>query len=90
MKTIWKFDVPIQDNFSLLMPKDSEILKLDLQDGEPKIWALVDSEASQEERHFIGTGTGHPIEINYHRLQYIGTVIMYKDRFVYHVFEMKE
>lgn len=85
MKTIWKFDVPIRDEFGLLMPKDAEILKLDLQDGLPKMWALVDPENLKKERFFIGRGTGHPI--NESNIRYVGTVVMRDGRFVLHLFE---
>lgn len=83
MKTIWKFDIPIQDDFSLLIPKGAEILNVDLQNGEPKLWALVDSEAPQEEHHFVGKGENN---VN---LRYIGTVVMLEGKFVYHVFEVE-
>ena len=85
MKTIWKFDVPIQDDFSILMPDGAKILKLDLQFGEPKIWALVDPDNEKKERFFIGRGTGHPM--NETNICYVGTVVMTEGRFVFHLFE---
>jgi len=87
MKTVWKFNVSIQEDFSLLMPRGAKILKLDLQQGEPKIWALVDSDNPAEERNFIGRGTGHLIDNPV--CDHIGTVVMMNGTFVYHVFEVK-
>lgn len=97
MKTIWKFDAPTQDEFSLLMPKGAQILSLGLQRGEPKIWALVEPDAPKEERNFVGRGTGHPIQqtvdektgcVDVNTYTFIGTVVMLDDNFVYHVFEV--
>lgn len=90
MKTIWKFENPIEDKFSLKMPYAAEILsaQIDQRTGNPCIWAIVETDNEQEERTFVLYGTGNPIE-NYYLvpLNYIGTYQYNGGNFVGHVFE---
>lgn len=72
MRTIWKYQIPIKDYFELELPQGAEILTVQMQYGEPQLWALVDPNAQLEFRLFRLSGTGHPI-INCH-LGYIGTI----------------
>ncbi|MBU0846654.1 hypothetical protein KKH23_05640 [Patescibacteria group bacterium] len=83
MKTIWKYTIPLEGRFSIGMPVDAEILCLQIQHGEPRIWALVDPDAEIEEREFVLYGTGHPIE---RTGSYVGTY--QTGSFVFHVFEV--
>lgn len=40
--TIWKFPVPVADEVEVSMPTGARILSLNIQDGQPRIWAFVD------------------------------------------------
>lgn len=71
---IYKYAIPAEDSFKILMPKDAKILSVQTQDGMPHFWAEVNPEAEQEERNFEMFGTGH--EISYDmgvERKYIGT-----------------
>lgn len=84
MKTVWKFPLPWDDNFSMALPDGAEILTFQVQYGEPTIWALVDPSATMVKRHFSVVGTGHEKE-NITKEGYIGTV--QSGKYVWHLFE---
>lgn len=89
-KKIWKYPVfnpsSAAATVSIEMPQGAKILKLDLdmKDGHPHIWVLVDHpELEMVQRHFVHIGTG--FEFDSAGLQYVGTWQM--AGFVFHTFE---
>lgn len=91
MRTIWKYPIPITDEFTLELPFNSKILYVGWSRGSSifdvaHVWVLIpDTEAYKIERKFHIFGTGNPIMENENRLQYIGT--FKEDKFVWHLFE---
>lgn len=86
MITIYKYSVPIKDEFELELPQGAKILAFQTQNDDPMIWALVDSEKETGKRKFTIRGTGNPIESDMVDDDvYIGTI--QKDGFVWHLFE---
>jgi len=85
MITIHKYPVPFDDNFSIDMPVDAEILTFQMQDGNRCIWAKVDTDKPKAARNFRLAGTGHPLPID-KNMKYIGTVQQHI--FVFHLFEI--
>ena len=82
MKTIYKYTLDSHD-CTLQLPKESELLTVQLQNGIPTLWALVNPMTVTEERHICIVGTGWDVEDN---MKYITT---YMDGyFVWHVFEL--
>ena len=67
------------------MPRDAQILTMELQHGTPCIWARVDPTQEMVTRTFVMYGTGHPI--NDGALEYVGTFQLEGGNFVFHVFE---
>lgn len=90
MKQIYRFPIPLNDEFQIGMPKDAEILHLGTQNGIPCLWVMVETDNDYVERSFRGIGTGHTIKdpLSSHTLKYIGTCLLKADMFVYHVFEV--
>jgi hypothetical protein len=87
-RTIWKYPLKITDHQSIDMPMYAEILSVQTQHGEPCIWALVDPYGEKEERRFEIFGTGNPIEVDMGvDRKFIGTFMIFNDRFVWHLFE---
>lgn len=91
-QTVWKFPVPwppAQDTFTLTMPARAMLLSVQMQEGAPMIWALVEPDAPHVERHFRVAGTGHPIteDIAY----VLGTFQVPNEwqTLVFHVFEIR-
>lgn len=82
MKTIYKYELRSQ-NPSMKLPKGAEILTVQVQDGRPMLWALVDPENVLEDRFITTFGTGWEVEGN---MKYICTYM--EGYFVWHVFEM--
>lgn len=89
-QTVWKFETPFEDKFSILMPHSSEILSVqqDQKTKIPCIWALVYPDNPKEERFFELHGTGNPIhnDMGITR-KYIGTYQYQNGEFVGHIFE---
>lgn len=87
-KQVWKFELEIKDYQIIRLPKESEILTAQSQNGIPCIWALVKPNNSNEERFFELFGTGHNIhcDMGIDR-KYIGTFQLLNGNLVYHLFE---
>ena len=65
----------------------AEIIHIDVQEGTPCLWALVDPQTSIENRHFRIYGTGQEIN-EIEPIKYIGTFLLYQRRLVFHLFEV--
>lgn len=95
MRTIYKYPVNRNPNFSIEMPAGSHILSVQMQidqiqRGKDKavMWVLVDTEKPLIERQFCLTTTGQEITHHPNGLIYIGT---FQDgKFVGHLFEVKK
>lgn len=88
--TVWKYEVPINFDFTLELPIGAKILKYDTQRNVPMLWVLVNSANDKEKRKFIMLGTGHERELSPISLIYIGTCLMMGDGLVWHLFEVIE
>jgi len=68
------------------MPKGAEVLCVQMQDGIPCMWAMVDTSTMERERRlFRILGTGHPADNDVGK--YVGTYQMMGGSLVFHVFE---
>ncbi len=89
MLTVYKYEVPSEDSFTLLLPRTGKFLAFQAQRGRPQIWMLVDpSDDRNIEREFRLAGTGHPIEEPEGNLLYRGTCQMLEGALVWHLFEV--
>jgi len=63
-KTIYKYDVRMNDSFGAMIeaPAGAEIVSVQMQDNVMRAWAVVDPRApfQRHEFHIIGTGHGFP------------------------------
>lgn len=82
--TIWKFPLAVTDHQVVMMPEGARILTVQMQQGTPFIWALVDEAARLENRTVRTVGTGHQIETEIG--DYIGTYQLNHVLLVFHVF----
>lgn len=87
MLTVYKYEVPLTDDFAIDMPCGARILSVQVQNGEPVLWALVDPEARELRRHFRLAGTGHMIDQAPADLLFIGTMQLRGGALVFHLFE---
>ncbi len=83
MKTIWKYTLLVTDRQTITLPEGATFLDVQIQNGEPQIWALVDPKVLQDDRVIVIHGTGHPVSGDVGK--YIAT--FQQPPFVWHVFE---
>jgi len=83
MKTIWKWT--LNPETTIDMPCGAELLAVQVQHGEPCLWALVSPSSAKCRRTFRVYGTGHdmPDEPG----QHVGTFQLLDGAMVFHVFE---
>lgn len=86
-QTVYKYPVPVEDEFTLEMPCGSHILCVQTQRDEAQIWAIVEPAAEPEERRFALRGTGHPVDDGLAGSNYIGTFQLDGGTLVFHLFE---
>lgn len=86
-KTIWKYPIATTDLQVVQMPAGAEVLCVQVQRGEPCLWALVDPSAEPEFRSVEVYGTGHTVRIDTGvERRYVGTYQLYGGDLIFHVF----
>jgi hypothetical protein len=70
-RVIWKYQMPVLEQFTMKLPKGAQIIRVDDQGGMFWLWALVDTNAELETRRFraIKCGAKAPDGV---ALKYIG------------------
>lgn len=86
MRTIWKYPLPVIDRFDLPLPTGATSLTVQMQRGEPCLWALVNPHAPTTIRQFVICGTGNSVPFD--AGNYIGTFQMEGGALVFHLFEV--
>jgi hypothetical protein len=81
IRTVYKY--PLPGDMDIGMPKGARVLCVQLQNGAPMLWALVDPNAEFVTRRFRLMVTGGTFDAD--GLSYVGTYQI--DWFVGHVFE---
>lgn len=81
---IWKYPLEITDSQPVPMPTGARILTVQVQHGQPCLWALVDPTRASKYREIRMVGTGHPAD---GLTNYIGTFQADGGALVFHVFE---
>lgn len=85
MRTIYKYPLLILDEQEVEMPMGAGLMTVQMQNGQPCLWALVDTRNTVEKRKVLIRGTGHPAD-NVGR--YISTFQMKGGALVFHAFEL--
>ncbi len=89
MQKILKYKLHIIGNMSISMPKNAWILTVQVQKGLLQIWAMVDTNETQEEnREFSVVTTGEQFNTYNQDYNYIGTFQTENGNFVGHLFEI--
>jgi hypothetical protein len=89
-RAIWKYDLRARlfDDITVSMPTGARVLCVQVQQGVPRLWALVDTEAPVKARSFRIVGTGHVLGDDADVWRYIGTFQLHRGALVFHVFEV--
>jgi hypothetical protein len=69
---IFKYQLPVQEKFTLELPVDARIIRVDDIDGLFWLWAIVQPGPPYETRRFECYKTGQPIETPPDHLTYLG------------------
>lgn len=88
MITIHKFRIPIIGRFTLELPIEARVLSVQIQNTEPHVWVLLDTEQETKKKEFFIFGTGHSLLEGMDKkgtIDHIGT--FQKDCCVWHLFE---
>ena len=95
-RTIWKFPFAIDDEVEIEMPHGAEVLHVDVQNGQPCMWAIVNPDEPRETWRtykFSVFGTGHPLPdlepdkpLDRVHLHHVGTFQMRGGSLVFHIF----
>lgn len=85
MRTIYKYPLLILDEQEIEMPDSANLLAVQMQNGQPCLWAHVDHSLPMVVRKIAIRGTGHPAD-NLGR--YISTFQMKGGELVFHAFEL--
>ena len=88
MRTVSKFPLMVGDRISVSMPVGAQILRFEMQEGVPTLWALVDDRAPVETRRFRLAGTGDPLDDLRGEVCYLGTIFP-PSGLVFHLFEFE-
>lgn len=84
MNRIWKYPLVINDSQKLNLPRGSRVLSVQLQHGQPTLWALVSDGFYKDELTISTRGTGHAIEEDLGR--FVSTYQISGGSLVFHVF----
>lgn len=84
METIYKYPLRIIDRQKIYTFKTFVPLSIQVQNGEPVLWALVDTASDQTARKIVMHGTGNEIAHSVINYPHLGTVQI--DGFVWHYF----
>lgn len=87
MDTIHKFAVPLTDVSDIKMPRGARVLCVGIQNGDPYIWARVDTKAPMAMRRVRLAGTGHDLAIG-PDAPWLGTVHIHGGALVFHLFDL--
>jgi len=88
-KAIYKYPVILDDKFELEMPGGGSVLNVQMQDGSPFLWAIVEPGLNLVKKKFVMVGTGHEYKEEYFsQLRYINTFQV--DSLVLHLFEVDD
>jgi hypothetical protein len=83
MKTIWKFPIETTDVQDVMMPAGARILCVQVQNGVPCLWAVVEPNNCEARRCIRVFGTGGDA---HDQGDYIGTYQLANGALVLHVF----
>ena len=85
--TIWKFSLPYGavPARTIMIPRGAIMLDVQMQNGQPQVWALVEPHRPPVERRLLIYGTGHEVPDYLTKTMHVGT---FQDGgYVFHVFD---
>ena len=87
-RVIWKYELPKIGEFSLDLPANPFYLDVQAQRGTPVLWVLVNPNSPKQAYHFVLIPTGQEFCSFKGGMRHLGTVQMYNEELVWHLFEL--
>lgn len=86
-KVIYKYQMPIMEEFEVRLPRGAEIIRMDAEKGMFWLWAVVNTENDMESRKFHAVKCGGNVPEN-ENLRYVGMCpIFIQQELMLYVFE---
>jgi len=86
MRTIYKYELKIEDEQIIEMPVGATALSVQTQKGRPCLWMIIDNSQPVHQRRFYLIGTGQPCQHCDGSL-YVGTFQFESSSLVFHLFD---
>ncbi len=86
METVYKYPIPLEREFQIELPTSASILAVQVQDGQPYLWARVNTATPRVPRRFQLIETGDSLEESH--LVHISSFLGVPDRGMMHLFEL--
>lgn len=85
---IFQYSIPLPpSHFIIEMPQGARLLDVQMQSGEPALWAIIDPDLRRVRRMFVLLGMGHDAgDVAF--AKYVGTIQMQGRAF--HLFDLGE
>lgn len=74
---IWKYQMPVAEEFTMQLPVGAQIIRMDGENGYLWLWAVVDSDAPTEDRHFAAYKAGGTMPDDLSNHTFAGTAHIY-------------
>ena len=81
---IYKYELSFESRTFVRMPEKSEIMDIQIQDGKPVMWAMVDPDSREIVVRINMLYTGHGMQLEATRNEYLATI--QHEGLVYHFF----
>lgn len=85
-RTIWKFPLLITPLQTVRLSCGSQLLTVDVQDGIPCLWAIVETDAPERDVAIRCRTTGETFDDHGSYSHHLGTALLRNGEWVYHFF----
>lgn len=83
---IYKYEIPVVDEFDLNLPLGSKILSVVEQNDNIVLYAMVIPELITKPVKIRVIGTGNPMPSGMSDYEFLGTVKLYEGKLMFHIF----
>ena len=86
---IWKYQMPVAEQFAMKLPRGAEIIRMAGENGMLWLWAVVDTSAPDETRHFeaFKAGGTMPDDLSQHVFRGMAHIYIQAELMLY-IFEV--
>lgn len=86
---IWKYQMPVAEEFTMQLPVGAQIIRMDGENGYLWMWAVVDSDAPTEDRHFAAYKAGGTMPDDLSNHTFVGKAYIYiQQELMLYIFEV--